>query len=426
MTEYTISSQVYREYMSARDRTANWVQSHSPTKTTFYSPSLARSISDDDEVILPSSPPSDAGSSHSLPPQMVLRFPDGRPDVPIPVGDHHPGSPSRRDWAASSRFDRSHTLPRSAQPQSHSGPHGFAGPLSHSIRERAIDGTSPSGPEEIRVLPSRGHNGPPPSALHPSANHSRSQSLPRHAHSLSPTKPPHHPHEHPLSLPPPMHTPPLQPHLIPILPGPGVSFDQPAPAWHPYTGKGPHAPRRPPKHQPPAIVYAPGHNSRTPRYAPPAIYSYPPPKGPNGMKYSHSAPVPHSHYPNAGGTPYPSAISSSHLSSVHEERSRRSRSRGRDRSHSRTLHSEHGQRSRPSSVGSFDSVGSGSTYYVLPNARQKVHIIVSMLCMLLQSNKCIKVTTTQFRRQSHRFTPQRRPRNRPRRPENRFSSAFSA
>ncbi|KAF8891376.1 hypothetical protein BD779DRAFT_1670985 [Infundibulicybe gibba] len=39
MTEYTTSSQAFREYMSSRERTAYWVQHHSPEETAFYSPS---------------------------------------------------------------------------------------------------------------------------------------------------------------------------------------------------------------------------------------------------------------------------------------------------------------------------------------------------------------------------------------------------
>jgi hypothetical protein len=56
---------------------------------------------------------------------------------------------------------------------------------------------------------------------------------------------------------------------------------------------------------PPPIVYAPGHRSR-PHYAAPAIYTHPPKMGPNGIIYSHSAPVPSSHYPLKFSTPYQS------------------------------------------------------------------------------------------------------------------------
>ena len=81
MTEYITSSYAFREHMSSRDRTARWVRSHSPTESKFYSPSLPPFVTDE---LVPSSPPSEAGSSHSMPPKMVLRYGDGRPDIPIP------------------------------------------------------------------------------------------------------------------------------------------------------------------------------------------------------------------------------------------------------------------------------------------------------------------------------------------------------
>ncbi|KAF9495821.1 hypothetical protein BDN71DRAFT_1506362 [Pleurotus eryngii] len=355
MTEYTTSSQAYREYMSSRERTARWVNAHSPTKTRFNSPSVAPSVIDG---LLPSSPPSEADSSHSLPPQMVLRFPDGRPDVPIPHD---------LDASASGPVSRAHTLPQAA-----------------GARRPYPDYSPPSGPEEIRILPSRTGQAPPPTSQ------TRSQSLPRNAYSPSsrpsiqpppppPPPPPGAMHRSkprlPLALPPPIHTPPESAPLPLPAPQPQVTFDpQHIPgssAWHPYTDKVTN--RRQPIKQhghPPAIIYAPSHHSKS-RYAPPAILSHPPPRGPGGVVYSHSIPQ----YP----TPYPSAMSSSHLTSVHEEDVRRGgMSRPRhDRSRSATLADDphHGHHGRRSSVSSFVSNDSGSTYYVLPSGRQKVHII---------------------------------------------------
>ncbi|KAI0942053.1 hypothetical protein AcV7_002588 [Taiwanofungus camphoratus] len=85
MTEYTTSSEAIREFMSARERTALWVRTHSRAgvEPVFSSPSVPPSTPSDSDA--PSYGPSDSdeGSSHSLPPRMVLRYNDGRPDIPI-------------------------------------------------------------------------------------------------------------------------------------------------------------------------------------------------------------------------------------------------------------------------------------------------------------------------------------------------------
>lgn len=98
MTEYTTDPEAIAHYLAARSRTANWVDSLSGKN--LVAPSVPPSlVSDTDDGL--SSQDSDAESSHSLPPRMILRYPDGRPDVtvseaqaaqqkpPIPTTYHH-------------------------------------------------------------------------------------------------------------------------------------------------------------------------------------------------------------------------------------------------------------------------------------------------------------------------------------------------
>ncbi|KAJ7073954.1 hypothetical protein C8F01DRAFT_5269 [Mycena amicta] len=311
MTEYTTSSQAIRDYLSSKERTKHWVLNRAEPPDLCYSPSVAPSVfnGNDNDFVLP--PASDTGSSHSLPPKMVLRYSDGRPDEAIPYGQGH-GSKLRP-----------------SQPRSRSG--SGTGPA------------PPRGPEEIRVLPTSPVDPRPPGPV-------RSKSLPRSAYSQI---------QQDHGIPP-----------VPPLPQMHVGFSPtPQPVWNgaqdSHHGHGRH---------PPAIVYAPSHARSRPHYAPPAIYTHPPQMGPNGMIYSHSAPVrPSQKYVP---TPYPSVVPSahSHMSAVKEEEHRR-RSKtpnGRDRSRSRTRR----DLSPASSVSSFASNGSGSTYYVMPTGRQKVHVIL--------------------------------------------------
>ncbi|KAI0290162.1 hypothetical protein BC826DRAFT_1028421 [Russula brevipes] len=80
MTEYTADPEAIAHYLAARARTANWVDSL--TSKTLVAPFVPPSlVSDTDDGL--SSQDSDAESSHSLPPRMVLKYPDGRPDVTV-------------------------------------------------------------------------------------------------------------------------------------------------------------------------------------------------------------------------------------------------------------------------------------------------------------------------------------------------------
>lgn len=342
MTEYTTSSQAHREYMSSSVRTARWVNSHSPLQTEFYSPSVPPSIIDGE---FSPSPPSEAESSHSVPPKMLLRYGDGRPDIPIaPMEPPRSGGRGRRQ--DSSRPPTS--PPQGPGHRSRSGSHGSS-PLARSYSRRPDFERSPPSPEEIRILPS--HGSAIPQTL--SSNQPRSKSLPRTADLRS----------QPGGIVPPLPLP------LPTNQGSQVTFSQPEPQpWHPHGGR-PYNPQK----QPPSIIYAPSHHSRS-HYSPPALLHHPPQMGPNGMIYSHSVP-PMQFPPKGGSMPYPPQPP--HLSSVHEEtRGGRSRSQTHDRSRSLSF-------ARPlaispsASTSSLNSQGSGSTYYVLPAAGQKVHVIVS-------------------------------------------------
>lgn len=350
MTEYTTSSEAVREYMTSRERTAYWVQAHSPDETDFYSPSAAPSVLDG--FVPPS--PSEAESSRSIPPRMVLRYSDGRPDIPIAYNDDPTHSSSKR---------RSHRDRSRSGSYSH---HNTSSPLarSHSRRERS--------PEEIRVLPSHPHEVPR------SSSHHRAKSLPRNLHVQPQAEPPMPflPQSRIQSQPiyaPPAHVPQHRPQAQ------QVTFSQPQPQppqWHPYAGRAPHAPHLPQKHVQPPISYAPANYPKA-QYSPPALYSHPPQMGPNGMIYSHS--IPPTQYPQAGMTSHHTAAAPpSHLTSVHEERSGHLLSR---RNRAMSMATGTVQRRSPSS--SSSSLASEHTYYVpTATAGQKVHIIVSLCSSL--------------------------------------------
>jgi hypothetical protein len=364
MTEYTSSREAIREYMSSRDRTALWVRTHSPTRADFYSPSLLPS----ELPPTPTSPPSEVESSFSVPPKMVLKYKDGRPDIPISHWHYHEddrskGSGGRRHaHAGDSRHEQypSHARSRS-QGASIVSERDRMGRSGSRRAERPYDGPgrplTPLTPEEIRVWPSDSDDFPRP--LQP-----RSKSLPRDSHFREEAPPP---------LPTSGHTVPLQTMFPPLprhahaqpppphhSPSPRIVHPQPRPvAWHSI----PQAPPPRPSRTPPAIVYAPSHHSKT-HYSPPPIIPAHTHHGAGGMKYSHSAPV---RYPNVGPAPFPLVRGPTPRSSMDE-------SRGTEHSPERS---------------ETESDDSGSTYYVLPTPGQKVHIIVSVvhfsasLCVLI-------------------------------------------
>ncbi|KAF4614925.1 hypothetical protein D9613_002582 [Agrocybe pediades] len=337
MTEYTTSPQAIYEYMNARERTARWVQQFTPYDQELYSPSVPPSVL---EGMIPSSPPSEADSCHSTPPKMILRYNDGRPDIPIP---QVPPSPRRYQRPSHSR---SHTHSYDHVPN-HAGSGSSRDTHQSYSRHREPDSAVP---EEIRILPSYGAVPASSSSSRPS--HTRSKSVPRRPERPIeqepevPYVPQHHPSQasyygsqNPQSAPPHQH-----------------GFAQPSHGW-PRQG---HA-----KHHP-AIIYAPSHHAQRPHYAPPAMFHHPPQMGPNGMIYSHSAPPVPGQYPPAYPAPYPSTGSHRHASS-HDMRT------SDNRDHMRSL--GRSTRHPAESAETLGSEKSDSTYYVLPSHGQKVHVI---------------------------------------------------
>ncbi|KAF9075191.1 hypothetical protein BDP27DRAFT_1315658 [Rhodocollybia butyracea] len=417
MTE-SISTQDLEQFYSSQARVRNWVSTHA--EHAFTSPNIPPSELDDDQDAL-SSPPSDAESSHSVPPRLVLRYPDGR-EFPIPHPTHPAGSPKELR-SNSSRL----TSNTSSHQRSRSGSTPSSTPVLNGDHRREREKLRSNSPEEIHILPSASDESAPPLPSSSHHTHSRSRSLPRDAFSPSRDHDPmpvapsnHHTASHrgrTYEMP--------EPPVIPVMPSPvphpGMARTQPAPTpWHPYGSGVRRGPMVPPsrdhfKHNPPSIVYAPSNNSHT-NYHPPAILSYRPTAGPDRIFYSHSVPPDQAQIANAG---YPSTHGSHAYpqeervhrhkrssESRHRDRSAGSgksgksnksksttgRKSGRDRSHSLPLEQEyppaehhrhhhhhrdhhHHHHARPRSPA--DSDGSGSTYYVLPTAKQKVHILRS-------------------------------------------------
>ncbi|KIK57718.1 hypothetical protein GYMLUDRAFT_61126 [Collybiopsis luxurians FD-317 M1] len=415
MTESYISPQDLAQYYSAQDRVRNWVSTHADH--VFTSPNIPPSELDDQDAL--SSAPSDVESSHSIPPRLMLRYPDGR-ESPIP---------HRQKDSSSGQHSRSRSNQQSQQsPQrSRSGSIPSAAEISMLDHRREREKLSSNSPEEIRILPSASDQTPP---LSSGSHHSRSRSLPRDTFSPSrthdpmpvPHSPPHSSHHTAAYAATPPDMTEMSPPVIPVIPSPGINpgiaRTQPAPThWNPYGSAVRAGPMMPPsrehfKHNPPSIVYAPSHNSRT-NYHPPAILSYRPVGGPNRIFYSHSVPPSQAQIANAG---YPS-VHGTHAppeervhrhkrasESNHRDRSAGSgksntsksttgRRSGRDRSRSLPLEQDyppplptehhrhhrhhHHHRHHARSPSPAGSDGSGSTYYVLPTARQKVHVLRS-------------------------------------------------
>lgn len=234
MTEYAPSAQMVHEFMNSRDRTARWVQTHVPYNGEFY---YSPSVPPTDYV--PSRPPSEAESSRSTPPKMVLRYNDGRKDIPI----YHANG--------------GHGLASSRGSEGHSPRHGRSRGDHHG--RAAV----PVGPEQIRILPATS------GSRH---GHNRSKSLPRHAdydrsHEAVPTVP-HLPSQHSSRH---------------------GSRHRGSPTQHKVTFAPPAQPTQP-WHRPKQLSTA-GY----PQYSP-QMYTHPHQAGPNGVIYSHSAPTP-GYYP---------------------------------------------------------------------------------------------------------------------------------
>ncbi|TCD71976.1 hypothetical protein EIP91_000108 [Steccherinum ochraceum] len=432
MTEYTTSSEAIRDYMSSRERTALWVQEHGGFEDDFLlSPSVPPSVLEDPDAPRYSPSESDCESSHSTPPRMVLRWDDGRPDVPIP--HEKPGSRS----FPRSRAGRGSTSHPPIPEQMRSQPRAIPSAGSHRSRHAqtlsyvtspTMEGGPAQGPisrspESIVVLPSReseqssqtSPHGPiPPPPSH--RTHSRApthQSSRSHPPTLASPTPrlPHNP-SHGTHPPRSAHSPPVmysQSQPLPMSTTGGERYLEQQAASQ---SRG--ASQLPYNYSPPAIIYAPSSKHSSSRYAPPAIV-YSPPSHPRQMDgrypppsvaYSQSAPIsPNVPYPDPSLAARTASRHRSHTTSVipeepsehsHHGRGRspsRGRSRGpsghggsdESRGRSRRGRGIFGRPSSPSrspsrtpSLGRSDagSVSSAGTYYILPTPGQKVQIIV--------------------------------------------------
>jgi hypothetical protein len=344
------------EYMSAKERTAWWIRHQPPDERC--SPSAPPSERDELDTDGQSNTvyESDAESTHSVPPKMLLKYGDGRPDIPISHW-HYDGSRKPLSYASSKREsnispqpNQSHRRSRSEQPVIRTS----------SRHLQPKDSASMRYPEEIRILPTRSPSTEPQRSA-PAQQQRRSKSQPRHGYS-----PPKEPAP-PLPLyPAPQHTPqtiqtpnPRNIYQSSVPPhAPQVAYSQTHPQYRGqdasrYTENLPHRSR-----SPPSIVYAPGPHSRS-QYAPPAL-----------IHHQHGAPLPR--YPIVRGSTFPAPQGS--LASVNENMRAGSQRGPRGHPDPRLL------ASRSPSPSSQES---GSTYYVLPTPGQKVQIIVSLRHILL-------------------------------------------
>lgn len=412
MTEYATDPEAIHEFLTARDRTINWVDVHS-RGVPFMSPSSPPSILSDEDAPSYGPSESDASSSHSLPPRMLLRYEDGRPDIPISHdrSAHSRGGPSAHK---SSRHTRSrsgslaHPPPVGNPPM----PARQAQSLSYASGSRYASSnpsgqplvTPPRSPEHIRVLPSR----PADDSQHMARAPTQPQtaftqpSIHDRVHTLAD---PLHTTNRSVYAPTPRHaSPPTQP--IPIAHSPTVQ-PQTQSASGPHNGgsrfyeqPGMAASRAQSglhyQYSPPAIVYAPSGKHGRSNYHPPAIVYSPSshahrrPPAP-GIAYSRSDPLPHpTQYSHAGSTPYPSANGSTsrgarpraHSTTEHLHSQSQSQSQSRGRSHGSGSPRERTRTRSPTpslSPSDTSTDSSGSTYYVLPSPGQKVQIIVSFL-----------------------------------------------
>ncbi|KAF8621498.1 hypothetical protein AX15_007733 [Amanita polypyramis BW_CC] len=236
--------------MTVRDRTAHWVKTFSTDQAEFYSPSIPPSELDD---YTPSTP-SDTGSSHSIPPRMLLRYGDGRPDLPISHTGERYGRHNTRNYDGFG--PRSHY---DARARGRESGRAYGSPSYVDVRPRRHpDQIMFNTPEEIRVLPAAGSRANP-----------RSRSLPR------------------------SDLPPLPQQILPL--PPSGSY---APVSHGSVPRTPSSHSRP-QHSP-RVAQAPSPNHAF--YRPTNGYHHPPQVAPNSVIYSHSAPpVLMRHHPSATG-----------------------------------------------------------------------------------------------------------------------------
>ncbi|KAI8984924.1 hypothetical protein BD414DRAFT_418105 [Trametes punicea] len=388
MTEYTTDPEAIQEYMTARQRTANWVDVHSQG-INFVSPSSPPSVISDSDAPSYGPSESDSESSHSVPPRMVLRFPDGRN---VPIDSNGASSPprSRRNNTYGPQSSARHSRSRSG---SHAPPPAadvppvppaqYAQTLSYATGTQYAPSAHtriapPRSPETIRILPSREPEPSTPSPVRVSASasasshHSRAVPAVQAVFQPQPRQASIRPNQHTDRVPPladPLHTSnrsTIAPtpwhgsttaHAPPYSGAPGAiahSQSQPASVSHSsgsrfyeHAGLASRPPSQLPyAYSPPAIVYAPSSRHAGSNYRPPAIVYSPSSHGHHhrppapGIAYSRSDPLPHPNQyspiqTNAGRTLFTSAhgsASPSHHSEHHSQRGSPPRDESRVRS----------------------------------------------------------------------------------------------
>ncbi|KAI0667236.1 hypothetical protein C8Q78DRAFT_1054765 [Trametes maxima] len=385
MTEYATDPEAIQEYLTARDRTTNWVSVHSGF-SHYVSPSSPPSIISDSDAPSVGPSESDSGSVRSVPPRMVLRYPDGRPDVPISSDGVPSPTHSRNNHTYGSQSTSRHTRSRSgslAAPGPADAPPAprYAQTLSYATGSRYAPSarphiSPPRSPESIRVLPSRQAEESQPPVRVPTSNSSHHSRVPpaqsifqpqprqpsihpsHHSDRISPLADPLHTSSRSVISPTPQHAPAsAQAYPFAAAPG-GIAHSQSQPASVSHNGGSrffEHAgtasgiqPQLPYKYSPPAIIYAPSSRHQGSNYNPPPIVYSPSSHGHHrrapapGIAYSRSDPLPHptqysSQQMNAGSTPFPSVHgSASHHSqrTSHRDSPPREGASGRSRASS--------------------------------------------------------------------------------------------
>jgi len=289
---------------------------------------------------------------------MVLRYGDGRADIPISHWHYENVHDPRR--SRPNTVYRSHDRSRSAV-DAHLPPHARHGPPHHhSARHglpRASEDDFSTPPEEIHILPSDPNAQPhrPTGTYRPRrSSEPQRRQLPQSAFEDGPEVieplPPRPPQNH--------------------LEGPApVMYSHSQHIHDPYDHQHPSHSHSRGNRPPPSIVYAPRHHHATDHYAPPTIV-YAPHKAP-GMTHTISSPTGSGfpQYPRITATPYNPVRSN--LSSVYEE----------PRYGRRVpvpVRRDNSRAPSPLSDGAT-SGDSGGTYYIIPTPGQKVKVLVRSL-----------------------------------------------
>ncbi|KAK7685475.1 hypothetical protein QCA50_011339 [Cerrena zonata] len=333
MTEYSASSEVIRNFRSTQERTAFWVDQYNQhgTDHLLLSPSLPPSDLSDADIQSGGSSESDAYSTHSIPPRMVLQFPDGRPDMPVSHGYQRPvRSRPRVPLPYNQHPAVIQPPPSSRHSRSRAGSHPLPLGSAHANHPRTAQTLSyvtlPPGQAETPRPPVTPPRSPESIVILPSTDSDQSKHIVSRAitpplgngsHSRTPTA--HHTSHTPRPLggggasqnyaeysnspiisPSPRHAyPSSQHHTLPRNHSPGMMFSQSQPLPLSTSGGARYLEQQATaqaypesklayNYSPPAIIYAPSKRTR-PQYAPPQIV-YSPPMGTRGMSSRHPAP----------------------------------------------------------------------------------------------------------------------------------------